>query len=427
MAPCSRASETHAIAGNHRDSLKIRTIPSKIQGKSRFPMISRLAQQRIQELAELFPCVVILGPRQCGKTTLAKGFLKGHYFDLEKPSDRQVFESDVEFGLRQFPEPLILDEAQSMPELFGVLRGLIDEKRDQSGRFYLLGSVNPDLVKGISESLAGRVGTVDLTPFLYSEVASTLGRDVTSFWFHGGFPDPCQLGEGDAWSLWQENYVRTFVERDIPRQGGRLSPIQVRQMMSMLAHLHGKVLNASDLSRSAGISYHSIQNYIDLVEGHFLLYRLPSYQVNVAKRLVRSPKVYYTDSGLLHYLLGIRNRRGLFESPYLGPSWEGFVIGQIISMERLFRTGSQFSFYRTQAGAEIDLILERGDSRTGFEVKFGSSVTAGDIRNLRSGISEGLIHRGWVIHAGERTFAFPDSISAVGAEEFLLNYRQMVG
>jgi hypothetical protein len=351
---------------------------------------------------------------------LAKHFLEGEYFDLERPSDQQVFVDDIEFALRRFETPLIIDEAQTLPELFPVLRSMIDLDRQQTGRYTLLGSVNPALIKHISESLAGRVGIVELTPFLFSEITD-LKIGLADFWLKGGFPDALKEKGGSRWQRWQENYLRTFIERDIPRFGVKLSPIQIRRLMGMLAHQHGGIFNASDLGRSLGVSYHTIRHYLDLMEGHFLVRRLPPFFANIKKRIVKSAKIYIRDAGVLHYLLGISSERSLLESPKRGSSWEGFMIEQIISQEMLENAGSLFYFYRTHAGAEIDLIIDRGVERIGYEFKCSVSMGKRDWASLQAGIDEGVIHKGFVVYMGERNFPVAEEITVVQGEKLLLS------
>ncbi|MGD8706734.1 MAG: ATP-binding protein [Syntrophobacterales bacterium] len=383
-------------------------------------MIKRQAEIMVRELSLQFPAVLIIGPRQCGKTTLAKHFLEGEYFDLERPSDQQVFVDDIEFALRRFETPLIIDEAQPLPELFPVLRSMIDLDRQQTGRYTLLGSVNPALIKHISESLAGRVGIVELTPFLFSEITD-LKIGLADFWLKGGFPDALKEKGGSRWQRWQENYLRTFIERDIPRFGVKLSPIQIRRLMGMLAHQHSGIFNASDLGRSLGVSYHTIRHYLDLMEGHFLVRRLPPFFANIKKRIVKSAKIYIRDAGVLHYLLGISSERSLLESPKRGSSWEGFMIEQIISQEMLENAGSLFYFYRTHAGAEIDLIIDRGVERIGYEFKCSVSMGKRDWASLQAGIDEGVIHKGFVVYMGERNFPVAEEITVVQGEKLLLS------
>lgn len=374
----------------------------------------------VREMAQQFPAVLILGPRQCGKTTLAKYFLEGEYFDLEKPSDQQVFLEDIEFALRRLQPPLIIDEAQTLPELFPVLRSMIDLDRQRTGRYYLLGSVNPALIKHISESLAGRVGIIELTPFLFSEI-NDLKIAFTDFWLKGGFPDALKEKENSRWQRWQDNYLRTFIERDIVRFGVKMSPIQIRRLMVMLAHQHGGLLNASDLGRSLGVSYHTIGNYLDLMEGHFLIRCLPPYFPNIKKRIVKSPKIYIRDCGVLHNLLGVSSEKSLLESPKRGSSWEGFMIEQIINREMLERPGSLFYFFRTHAGADIGLVIDRGYERIGYEFKCSVSVGKRDWTNLQAGIEQGVMHRGFVVYMGERDFQVAQAIRVVNGEKALLS------
>ncbi len=363
--------------------------------------------------------MLIVGPRQCGKTTLARHFLQGTYFDLEKPSDYQVFSDDVELALSRLDEPLILDEAQVVPQLFSVLRSVIDQKRQRTGRFYLLGSVNPALVRQVSESLAGRIGIVELTPFLYPEIASG-DLDLGSYWLRGGYPDACREPDEQRRIRWHEQYVQALVERDLARHGLKSSPFEMRRFLGMVAHLHGGLLNASELGRSLGINYHTVGRYLDILEGHFLIRRLPPWYSNVGKRLVKSPKVYVRDSGLLHYLLGIRNDRNLLESPRRGASWEGCIAEQIIALEKLRYVGSQFWFYRTRAGAEIDLVVERGGQRIGYEFKCASSVGRSGASGLNTGLTDGVITRGGVVYSGPHRYPLTDQIEAIPAEILLL-------
>lgn len=383
-------------------------------------MIKRASIAVLRKLAAQFPAVLILGSRQCGKTTLAKDVIGCRYFDLELNSDRQVFEGDPELALRRLSGPIILDEAQVMPSLFPVLRALIDERREEVGRFYLLGSVSPELVQGISETLAGRVGVLDLTPFLYGEVLAAGAEDpVDTLWLRGGYPQAFLASDADARQFMFENYFRTFIERDVTRCGLAFTPQEMRRLLTMLAHLHGGLLNASDLGRSLGVSYHTVQKTMDVLEGFFLARRLTPYHANVGKRLVKAPKVFLRDSGLLHFLLGISSVEGLLSSPVRGRSWEGYIIEQLIAAEELVRRGSQYHFYRTQTGVEIDLLINRGQKRVGYEIKCADSVSPADTKNLRKGIADGIIHEGVVVYHGTRAFPISDAISAVPAAEAL--------
>ena len=385
-------------------------------------MIKRIAQKNIAVMAEQFPAVLLLGPRQCGKTTLAKGVLEGTYFDLERPSDYEVFADDPEFALSRFSDSLILDEAQELPALFSVLRSVIDEDRKRNGRFYLLGSVNPALIRQVSESLAGRVGMVELTPFLYSETVDQ-PLELNDCWLRGGYPEVALESAADRRTRWLEQYVQALVQRDLAGYGLKTSPQEMRRFLGMLAHVHGGLLNASELGRSLGVTYHTVGSHLDILEGHFLIRRLQPWHSNMGKRLVKSPKLYVRDSGLLHGLLGIRTERDLLQSPRRGASWEGFLIEQIIALEQLMYTGSRFWFYRTQAGAEIDLVIERGGERIGFEFKCGASVSRGDASGLKAGMDDGVVSRGYIVYAGTRRYPVAGHIEALPAELLLSQYH----
>ena len=364
-------------------------------------MWRRVATARLQSLAQGFPAVLILGARQVGKTTLARAaFRTCPYADLEEPRTRALFRDDPTFQVENRATPsLILDEVQFVPEVFSALRGLIDARSRAMGRFILLGSAQPSLVRGVSETLAGRVGILDLDPLTAHEVAH--GRERRSWadvWLRGGFPGP--LGTGD-FREWWESYLRTYVERDLPALGVGADPMLLRRLLTMLAHSQSGILNTSQLGNSLGVSHHTISRYVDVLEQTYLLRRLPPYFRNVGKRLVKSPKVYLRDTGLLHHLLNITTRVDLDGHPIRGASWETFVIEDVLRRERLAHPRSQFFYWRTAAGAEIDLVVERGAHRFAIEVKSARADKPRAILALASAAADVGARRSYLVDQGE--------------------------
>ncbi len=363
-------------------------------------MWRRLAALRLLDLWKQFPAVLILGARQVGKTTLARESFPGvPYCDLEEPSLRELFTSDPTFQIERRAQPaLILDEAQSVPAVFASLRGLIDSERSRKGRFLLLGSAQPALVRQVSETLAGRIGILELDPFTVSEVRT--GREKKTWrdvWLQGGFPDALR----GSFREWWEAYLRTYVERDLPHIGVSADPLLLRRMLTMLAHSQGGLLNASQFGNSLGVSYHTVQRYLDILEQTFLVQRLPPYFRNVGKRLTKSPKVYLRDTGLLHHLLNIGSMEELDSHPIRGASWETFVIEDVRRREKLLRPHSQFYFWRTAAGAELDLIIERGSKRFAIEVKAGRGGNGNLGRTLEQASLDVKASGVWILDQAE--------------------------
>jgi uncharacterized protein len=335
-------------------------------------MIKRRLLPLIKHSLSEFPAVALLGPRQAGKTTLARIIASEQenslYLDLERPSDLAKLTDPELFLSRHTDHFIVLDEVQRQPELFSVLRALIDEKRTP-GRFLLLGSASPQLLHQASESLAGRISFHELAPFDVSEI-KPVHLELQDFWMRGGYP-LSWLAKSDTASIaWRESFISTHLERDIPSFGIRVPGTTLRRFWQMLAHLHGQLWNASRLAAGFGVSAPTVQHYLDILEATYMLRRLPPLQANLGKRLVKSPKVYLRDSGILHALLGISNLNELAGHPVVGASWEGWVLEQIA---QLIGSQWQLSFYRTASGAEIDIVAERGNQKIGFEIKFSSA------------------------------------------------------
>lgn len=340
-------------------------------------MLHRQVQRLIRKRLALYPAVALTGPRQCGKTTLAKA-MGGHYFDLEQESERLRLDlswDEVVRGKRL----VILDEAQSWPRVFERLRGAIDHDRKRAGRFLLLGSVSPVLMTQVSESLAGRLSLVELTPLLITELETAASRGRR--WLCGGYPDGGVLRRR-AYPQWERDYLTLLTQRDLPAWGLPSKPQATERLLRMLAALHGQTWNASQVGQSLGISYHTANSYVDYLVGAFLIRHLPAYQANIRKRLVKSPKVFWRDTGLLHALLGVSDEGALLAQPWVGASWEGYVIEQAIGA--LSSRGVSFEPYylRTSDQRELDLVLDLGTERWAIEIKLTSSPSPGDMRRL---------------------------------------------
>ncbi|MBE0474939.1 ATP-binding protein [Rhodoferax sp.] len=335
-------------------------------------MFKRICESQLHQALSWSPAVAILGARQVGKTTLARQVAAlqpdSLYLDLEQPQVRARLEVPELFFAANRHRLLVLDEIQNAPELFSVLRGEIDADR-RPGRFLILGSASFKSLQQ-SQSLAGRLALIDMAPLLLPEVMTRFA-DMQALWLRGGFPGSYMAATDDAAWLWRDAFVRHFLSTDLPAAVGvALDPEQMRRFWRMVAHLHGQMFNASAVAASLGVSQPTVVRYLDHLTQTLMLRRLEPYHANVGKRLVKSPKVYVRDSGLLHYLLNIKTQGDLSGHPSTGASWEGFVIEQICNQ---LPAGAMASFYRTAAGAELDLLVELGSKKIAFEVKFSSS------------------------------------------------------
>jgi len=379
-------------------------------------MIKRIAAAEIEEALLYQAAVAIVGPRQVGKTTLAREIAEKRpgsvYLDLESPANRDRL-ADPELYLQQFEDTLVvLDEIHRAPEIFASLRGIIDQGRRAGkgiGRFLILGSASMDLLRQSSESLAGRISYIEMDPFLTLELPADIGT-LTRLWLRGGFPGS-YLASSDAQSLrWRGDFIRTYLERDVPQFGPRVPAVLLEKLWTMLAHGQGTLLNASRLASALQISAPTVQRYIDLLADLLLVRRLQPFHRNTGKRLVKSPKVYIRDSGLVHALLGLRTFNDLAGHPVSGLSWEGFVIESLLAVapERAFA-----SFYRTVAGAEIDLLLELpGGALWAIEIK--RSLSARPEKGFHIACEDLKPDKRFVVNAGLEQYPVDAQTTAIG-------------
>ena len=344
-------------------------------------MLDRFYRRLVAEKLEKYPAVSLLGPRQCGKTTLAKNF-GGRYFDMESQGAALRLDSEWD-RLMRGEELVIIDEAQCAPEIFPRLRSAIDLERKRNGRFLLLGSVSPALMQNVSESLAGRMGLLSMGPLTYSELSDPLGTDCwESLWLRGGFPDGGIL-DGSSFPDWQKSYLELLATRDLPEWGFPAKPQRTRRLLSMLAAVNAQPLNASELGSALGIDHKTVMGYCDFLEETFLIRRVRPWFGNINKRLVKTPRLYWRDSGLLHALLNVQNIDHLYNQPWVGYSWEGFVVEQILASLDLFGLSAEPYFFRTSDGIEADLLLDWAGERWAIEIKLTSDPTRTMIKRLQ--------------------------------------------
>jgi predicted AAA+ superfamily ATPase len=369
----------------------------------------------------------LLGVRQCGKTTLLKTLPKTwKIFDLDRRADAEIISRDPDTFFRLHPRQVALDEVQGRPEVFAALRVAIDEHRSEKGRFVITGSSSPALLRSTSESLAGRVGIIEMAPLSWPEVTGTIQRDslihrlrdrrlhpaelieglesrsdlalAHEYWFQGGYPEPWLQPEADFRANWAEQYLQTYLRRDVKGLFPGLDEPRFRRFLEMLGGLSGRILNYSEIARALGVSQPTVRDYLDIAHGTFVWRTIPSYSRDSVKRVVKHPKGYLRDSGLLHRLLRIPDVDALLSHPQLGGSWEGMVIEEILRRFTVLGISHDPSYFRTSAGAEVDLVVDTEQGRIAFEIKHASTVTSRDLRALRDFITEQKARVGIVIH-----------------------------
>jgi len=364
-------------------------------------------RRQIADSLARFRVTALLGPRQCGKTTLARAFATGPdaYFDLEDPLDLARLEAPRQ-TLGALTGLVVIDEIQRRPDLFPLLRVLAD-RPDQPARFLVLGSASLDLVKGVSESLAGRVGFVDLNGFDGTEV----GFDrLDALWLRGGFPESFLSASDEASLHWRQQFIRTFLTRDIPQLGITIPSEQLHRFWLMIAHYHGQIWNASEIAGSLGVNYKTAQHYLDILTGSFMVRSLPSWTENLGKRVRKAPKIYLRDSGLFHALQRIGSLPDLQSHPKLGASWEGLALEHVLGVMRV-EPGEAFH-WGTYGGAELDLLLVRGTKRLGFEFKYADAPRT--TKSMRAALDDLKLAQLIVVYPGEKDYVLDERIQVVG-------------
>lgn len=358
------------------------------------------------------PICALLGPRQAGKTTLARMFVEdffkndAYFFDLEDPMDLERLQKPM-LTFSQIKEGLIvIDEIQLRPDLFPILRVLVD-KLGNRNKFLILGSASKELIKQSSESLAGRIGYIEVMPFSIEET-----HESSKLWLRGGFPRSYLANNLDESINWRRNYVTTFLEQDIPNLGFQIPSQQLRRFWLMLAHYHGQILNSSELGRALGISHHTVKSYIDILVGTFMIRILEPWFENLSKRQVKSPKIYFRDSGIFHTLMSINNEEQLYNNPKVGASWEGFALEETIRYSHVY--ANECFFWATQAGAELDLLIHQGSKRIGIEFKYTDNPKA--TKSMHIAIEDLKIDHIYIIIPGKSSYVLDEKISVCGLD-----------
>jgi predicted AAA+ superfamily ATPase len=369
--------------------------------------------QLITQHFEVHPICGILGPRQCGKTTLSKHYISmqsyvAHVFDLEDPRDLARLDHPMT-ALENLEGLIVIDEVQRRPDLFPILRVLADTKRERQ-HYLVLGSASPELLRQSSESLAGRIGYIELPPFSLLE---TLDQD--KLWVRGGFPNSFLSKSENSSILWRNAYIKTFLEMDIPGLGFSIPPQQLYRFWMMLTHYHGQLFNFSELGKSLGISNHTARRYVDILEGTFMIRSLLPWFENTGKRLVKTPKIYFRDSGLLNALMGINSKEAMERHPKLGALWEGFALEEILKHKTIEAKHS--FFWRTQAGAELDLLTQKNGLKIGFEFKYADAPKI--TPSLKIAMEDLNLEKIFVIYPGQKSYALTEKISVVSLKDCL--------
>jgi uncharacterized protein len=381
-------------------------------------MIERFVKTDIIDSLSYFPVAGILGPRQVGKTTLAKE-LQAHisrpclYLDLESEEDMEKLKNPQPYLKSHQDKCVIIDEIQLLPRLFPLLRALIDQERVPA-RFMILGSASPSLIRQSSETLAGRIAYTELSPLSLSEISATTIKQEYH-WFMGGFPNALLAQSESTGKKWLQNFLSTFLEKDLRALGYEISTLTLSRLYRMVAHLHGQILNVQTLSQSLGVTNPTVSKYLDLVEGGFMIRRIAPYYVNLGKRLVKAPKIYFRDSGILHQLSSIPTFEELLGNPLVGASWEGYVIEQI---HRAVIGDWQFYYYRTYSGAEVDLVVINPKGKMiCIEIKY--SLTPSISRGFYESVADLKPHFQYVIIPSGESYFMNDNVKVCGLSTFL--------
>ena len=388
-------------------------------------MLKRDLQRRIVDSLNNFPVIGLVGSRQVGKTTLAKE-ISGNltdtiYIDLELPSDRTKIQNAELYFKENSDKLVIIDEVQHEQKLFRIIRALVDQDR-RSGRFLLLGSASPDFMKFSFETLAGRIIYHELTPLNISEVKEEKNF-IKNLWLKGGYPLSFLSRDSARSFEWRESFIKTYLERDVPQLGLRIPSIQLRRFWTMLAHNHSKLWNASQIASSLGVTAPTVKHYLDILTDTFLVRQLTPFFANTKKRLIKTPKVYLRDSGILHTLLNIKSSDELLGHPAVGASWEGFVIEQILNS---IQESIQYYFYRTGTGNEIDLILELGKgNRIAIEVKHSASPKLS--KGFWIAFDELKCKKGYVVYPGEDEFPINEKVRVLSVIKILSEITSLIG